>query len=70
MSKFDSVFEAYPDATVLYVVDDMPFVDAVAAKAHSISTGKPVETVQRIKPAEAGTADTSTSTKTEKRRKP
>lgn len=45
--NYKSVFECNPGAQEIYVVDGMPFLEAGHAQGHSITTGKPVETVKR-----------------------
>lgn len=47
MSKWKTVFDCYPDANTIYVVDGMPFLEAAQAEGHAKRTGSKVETVQR-----------------------
>ncbi len=51
--KYQSVFDCNPTAEYVYVVDGMPFLKAEHAQGHSITTGKPVETIARPIPAQA-----------------
>ena len=46
-NNFQSVFECHPTVDEIFVVDEMPFLEAGHAQAHSITTGKPVERVKR-----------------------
>lgn len=52
MEKFKSVFDSYPDAQIIFVVGDMPFLEARHAESHSRSTGQPVIPIHRPKDEE------------------
>lgn len=47
MENFQSVFDAYPDTQTIYVVGEMPFLQASHAESHSRTTGVPVRAINR-----------------------
>lgn len=47
MQNWQTVFDSYPEATQIYVVNGMPFLAEHEALGHAKTTGKPVEKVQR-----------------------
>lgn len=48
-NTFQSVFDCHPKVDEIFVVDEMPFLEAGHAQSHANVTGKPVRTVKRPK---------------------
>ena len=52
--NWKEVFDAYPNAEEIFVVDNMPFLVEEHAKSHAKTTGKKVEKIERPKESEQG----------------
>lgn len=51
--KWQSTFEAYPNAKQLYVVEDQPFLTENEANSYAASVKKEVSVIQRVEDKKA-----------------